>query len=165
MFIVKASLVRMLFIAAFAFICLVSQSKSAAAQPQQNYQAMLDQADVMNGTFAGEAICVRQRQTCKNEKVVLMAQSVGEVGDILITLDFARGGARVPIARGKLQYDSKAKYFSGRSCHLLCDVLQIGRSLMSTSVAGTQLLILNSDRSRIADETMRFYFDGTCADG
>ena len=36
---------------------------------------------------------------------------------------------------------------------------------MSTSVAGTQLLILNSDRSRIADETMRFYFDGTCADG
>lgn len=152
MFIVKASLVRMLFIAAFAFICLISQSKSAAAQPQQNYQAMLDQADVMNGTFAGEAICVRQRQTCKNEKVVLMAQSVGEVGDILITLDFARGGARVPIARGKLQYDSKAKYFSGRS-------------LMSTSVAGTQLLILNSDRSRIADETMRFYFDGTCADG
>ena len=152
MFIVKASLVRMLFIAAFAFICLISQSKSAAAQPQQHYQAMLDQADVMTGTFAGEAICVRQRQTCKNEKVVLMAQSVGEVGDILITLDFARGGARVPIARGKLQYDSKAKYFSGRS-------------LMSTSVAGTQLLILNSDRSRIADETMRFYFDGTCADG
>ena len=36
---------------------------------------------------------------------------------------------------------------------------------MSTSVAGTQLLILNSDRSCIADETVRFYFDGTCADG
>ena len=112
---VKSSLIRLLFVAAFAGVCLFSQAKTASAQPQGHYQAMLDQANALNGTFAGELICVSQRPTCRNEKVVLRFEPIGQnQEDILLLFDFARGGLRSPFFRQVVRYEPGPRYFSGK---------------------------------------------------
>ena len=65
--IMRISFILVLFIAAFAGVCLFNQAKTASAQTAHKYRALIEAA---SGTFAGESICVGNQPDCKKEKVV-----------------------------------------------------------------------------------------------
>lgn len=110
--IMTSSFIRVVFIAAFAGVCLFNQAKTASAQTVHKYRALLEAA---SGTFAGESICVGNRPDCKNEKVVYVVESTGrDTSEILVTSDSWQGDVRVPVFRQKLHYDQKINYFNGR---------------------------------------------------
>jgi hypothetical protein len=107
---IMPNIIRFVFIAAFAAVCLFSEAKTALAQ--HTYTALIEASYV--GIFAGDSICVGNRPACKNEKVVVALESTGRDGDLLLTFDFTRDGVRVPFFKQKLQYDRSAKYFTGK---------------------------------------------------
>ncbi len=127
--IIRSSFIRVVFIAAFAGVCLFNQAKPASAQTSHKYRALLEAA---SGTFAGESMCVGNRPDCKNEKVVYVVEPTGrDTSEILVTSDLLQGDVRVPVFRQKLNYDQKIDYFNGR-------FLTARDLVRDTEVAGTR---------------------------
>ena len=108
----KSSMIRVLFVAVFACVCLLSQSKTASAQPTFEMTVVMD---IGSGVFSGEPICLPIEPNCRTERDVFVIEPVGEYGgEYVVTWDLVQGGVRVPFAKGTVRYDARTHFFNGR---------------------------------------------------
>ena len=153
--IMRSSFIRVLFIAAFAGVCLFNQA-TASAQEAHKYRAILEASF---GTFAGESICVvGNRPDCKNEKVVYVIEPTGrDTLEIRVTSDLLQGDVRVPVFRQKLHSDQSVKYFTGRfltARDLVRDTTEVAGTRASTGTGFVYTITITATDSNVLEGTI-----------